>query len=189
MRVRTEERIVHAFLKLYSKKEYSSITVKEICQKANVSRDTFYIYYEDINSMLEEIEDKILYDVSSITKSWQYIDIDKVDFLEAIPIYVDIYRYVLDNRIFFKALFGPYGNNQFIMKYHDMVKVSHYNKIKTDLPHVKHPDMLASFMAGSIIYASHNFINTYEDVTPEDIALMATKCVKAILQAERNSRL
>lgn len=43
-----------AFLLLLEQKEYDTITVKEIYQKAGVNRSTFYLHYETMNDLLEE---------------------------------------------------------------------------------------------------------------------------------------
>lgn len=43
-----------AFLEILEKKDFDYITVKEICQKADVNRSTFYLHYENIGDLLEE---------------------------------------------------------------------------------------------------------------------------------------
>ena len=43
-----------ALILLLEKKEYSFITVKEICEKAGVNRSTFYLHYETIDDLLSE---------------------------------------------------------------------------------------------------------------------------------------
>ena len=43
-----------ALILLLEKKEYSFITVKEICEKAGVNRSTFYLHYENIDDLLSE---------------------------------------------------------------------------------------------------------------------------------------
>lgn len=43
-----------AFLALLEKKEFSYITVKEICEKAGVNRSTFYLHYETLEDLLSE---------------------------------------------------------------------------------------------------------------------------------------
>ncbi len=43
-----------AFLELLEKKDFEFITVKEICEKAEVNRSTFYLYYETIGDLLDE---------------------------------------------------------------------------------------------------------------------------------------
>ena len=43
-----------AFLELLEKKDFSYITVKEICEKAKVNRSTFYLHYETLEDLLSE---------------------------------------------------------------------------------------------------------------------------------------
>lgn len=50
----TAARMDKAFLELLEKKEFSYITVKEICEKAEVNRSTFYLHYETIDDLLSE---------------------------------------------------------------------------------------------------------------------------------------
>ncbi len=50
----TAEKMDKAFLELLEKKEFSYITVKEICEKAGVNRSTFYLHYETIGDLLAE---------------------------------------------------------------------------------------------------------------------------------------
>lgn len=50
----TAAKMDKAFLELLDKKEFSYITVKEICEKAGVNRSTFYLHYETIEDLLSE---------------------------------------------------------------------------------------------------------------------------------------
>ncbi|MBR6687461.1 MAG: TetR/AcrR family transcriptional regulator [Clostridia bacterium] len=43
-----------ALILLLEKKDYSFITVKEICEKAGVNRSTFYLHYETMEDLLSE---------------------------------------------------------------------------------------------------------------------------------------
>ncbi len=43
-----------ALILLLEKKDYSFITVKEICDKAGVNRSTFYLHYQNIDDLLSE---------------------------------------------------------------------------------------------------------------------------------------
>ena len=50
----TAVKMDEAFLSLLEKKDFSYITVKEICEKAGVNRSTFYLHYETVNDLLSE---------------------------------------------------------------------------------------------------------------------------------------
>ncbi len=50
----TAEKMDKAFLQLLEKKDYSYITVKEICAAAGVNRSTFYLHYDNTEDLLTE---------------------------------------------------------------------------------------------------------------------------------------
>ncbi len=50
----TAAKMDEAFLSLLEKKDFTYITVKEICAAAGVNRSTFYLHYETISDLLTE---------------------------------------------------------------------------------------------------------------------------------------
>lgn len=50
----TAAKMDRAFLALLEKKDFSYITVKEICETAGVNRSTFYLHYETVGDLLTE---------------------------------------------------------------------------------------------------------------------------------------
>ncbi len=55
MATTTKELIYKTFLELLRQKPFDKITVRDIVERANVNRNTFYYYYSDMYEMLEEI--------------------------------------------------------------------------------------------------------------------------------------
>ena len=51
---KTAEKMDAALIALIAKKDFEYITVKEICEKADVNRSTFYLHYENTFDLLEE---------------------------------------------------------------------------------------------------------------------------------------
>lgn len=45
---------------LYEKKELGNITVSELCNRAEISRGTFYTHYDDIYSVAEDYENELI---------------------------------------------------------------------------------------------------------------------------------
>ena len=57
---KSKKAIQKAFAELLSEKnDINKITVKEIVERADISKSTFYSHYEDIYSVSEEFEDEI----------------------------------------------------------------------------------------------------------------------------------
>ena len=60
-RVRYTKRVLkESFLSLLCKKPINKITVKEVCERAELNRATFYSHYSDCFDLLEKIEQEIL---------------------------------------------------------------------------------------------------------------------------------
>ena len=60
-RVRYTKRVIkESFLLLLRKKPLNKITVKEVCESAELNRATFYSHYRDCFDLMEKIESEIL---------------------------------------------------------------------------------------------------------------------------------
>lgn len=57
---KSKESIRNAFIELRIKKELRKITVKELCEKANINKSTFYSHYEDIFDLSDQIESNVV---------------------------------------------------------------------------------------------------------------------------------
>ncbi len=51
----TARRMDEAFIKLLEKKDFDYITIKDICNLAGVNRSTFYLHYENIGDLVNEV--------------------------------------------------------------------------------------------------------------------------------------
>ena len=66
-RVRYTKMIIKVnFIELLGKKPINKITVKEICDLAEINRATFYKYYMDAYDLMDKIEEEILEELQSI---------------------------------------------------------------------------------------------------------------------------
>lgn len=56
----TKKVIKDTFLSLLEKKNISNISVKELCEMADINRGTFYRYYIDIYDLLKKLKMNLL---------------------------------------------------------------------------------------------------------------------------------
>lgn len=57
--VKTIEGIKRAFESLICEKDYGKITVKELCDRAQINKKTFYHYYETLDFLLAEMQTEL----------------------------------------------------------------------------------------------------------------------------------
>ena len=55
----TRQVIKDAYLELLSEIQPSKITVTELCRRADINRGTFYLHYEDLPRVMEELENEV----------------------------------------------------------------------------------------------------------------------------------
>ena len=67
-----------SLLQLLKEKQFSNITVKEICEVADINRSTFYAHYADQYDLLEKIEIEIIEDLQTYLSSYNFKEQDQV---------------------------------------------------------------------------------------------------------------
>ena len=72
---KTKKAFANSLVQLSKNRQLNKITVKEICENAELSRNAFYFHYEDINALIRDIEDSVIENISGILN-----DIGKVEF-------------------------------------------------------------------------------------------------------------
>ena len=57
---KTKTAIHNTFLELRSKKPLEKITIKELCEKAQINKSTFYSHYKDIYDLSDQLETEVV---------------------------------------------------------------------------------------------------------------------------------
>ena len=69
---KTTQSIRNAFISLINEKDISQITIKELAERANINRKTFYMHYTSVNDILKGIEDEIIDKIIVIVKQFDF---------------------------------------------------------------------------------------------------------------------
>ncbi|MBP5343099.1 TetR/AcrR family transcriptional regulator [bacterium] len=70
--LKTKKAIINAFAELISQKDINDITIKEISDTADISRKTFYYYYDGIWDLVEEIQSDFANNFTEILESIEF---------------------------------------------------------------------------------------------------------------------
>lgn len=111
-----------SFIKLLEKKEISHISIKEICEDADINRTTFYAHYNDQYDLLRKIENELLDNIGS--------HLDQIDGnINAIALAEEIFDYLKENAKLCKLLLSERGDFTFQKR----VMVLVYDKIIAEI--------------------------------------------------------
>lgn len=80
---KTRNSILNAFIELRSNKPLEKITVKELAERAQISKQTFYLHYKDIYDLSEQLEQELIQTlVSSLSHQEHLLEHSKEAALE-----------------------------------------------------------------------------------------------------------
>lgn len=97
---KTKTALQESLAELCEVKELHKITIKELTETADIHRSTFYVHYQDIFMLYEEIEDKVIFELKELIQTHFTLDL---------TIYYQILlEYVDQNKRFCKMLFSPH---------------------------------------------------------------------------------
>lgn len=105
--------IKDSFIKLLAQKPIEKITIKEICDEADVNRATFYAHYMDQYDLLHQIQQELIDDVTRYLSSYNLQDRAEAP----VEMLVKILEYVKANAELFNLLLNSNGDIQFLREF------------------------------------------------------------------------
>lgn len=118
----SKKMIRESLFELMKEKPLNKVTVKEICEKADVNRSTFYSYYLDIYDLHSSIIKEFFSQYKAVIQKTQEILLSKDDmFSLALSDYYEIAFYYLNtvknNRELYKFIFNQNSTNAIHISY------------------------------------------------------------------------
>jgi len=170
----TKTKFMDALVSIWNKEKCSidHITVKEICAAAKTSRNTFYYYYEDVYSLLEEIENELLAVHLHLFENFPNAPLSNYRQGDPFPCIYEMNVHVRDKEPYYRALFGSYGNQSFILKTKKIVKKLVLKKLIYDGIQLENADFNLELIASAVIGARQHWLFSNPDLTPFEVSTM-----------------
>lgn len=171
----SREWIADAFYALLQKKDYDSITVSEIAQKADLSRRTFYRVFDNKQDIITYLLARIFPDYIAAlkrlpTKTREHLAVAIIDFVDQhLAFFQCLKQNHLDHLViefFDKQLAagrdeiwgGPFCQNEETERIFMMtISIEHYNIIRLwlELHDKKTPEEMAALLSGALALFQH----------------------------------
>ena len=101
--LRTKHFLKKAFIEMVHKKGFSAVTVKDIVDYAQYNRTTFYVYYQNIYDLVEELMDE-KFDAIQYYSMSKYKSNSRVKVQELTTNSFELLYYIYDHRDYFTLL-------------------------------------------------------------------------------------
>jgi len=151
-----------ALTELMQEKSFAKITVKDICDRADLNRTTFYKHYNDQEDILNEIETDLIDRSIAFMKNVSREE-GTVSMIEA------YLHYVKENAAIFKIMFSGVGNDNRILTYASNV----LQQLRSNLPDygpANQERYILSFIMNGSFRVILTWIDSDFDIPAEELA-------------------
>ena len=168
---KTKALLLNGLIRLMGEKDIKDISVKELADLVDINRGTFYLHYSDIYDMVNQIEDALFEEFSSILKR----DLtDKKTLTSHYNILLHVFTVLNANREITQVLIGPHGDLTFVNRLKDMIKNELENTLQKEH---RDPEFeyLFAFVVSGYIGVFETWLNSGASFDPQYIAELCTK--------------
>lgn len=139
--IRTKRRIREALMALVMEKPVEKITIKELAERADIDRKTFYLHYGSIGDIVSEMQEELLSKLESVISGYDLFlpDFDALAMFREINDIIlastDFYRRMLamDQYSFFYDKLKESSKRYLNGKYGQLLENTSISRIKLDL--------------------------------------------------------
>jgi len=146
-------------------KPISAITVKEICEMADINRSTFYMHYSDPYDLLDKIEAEIIEDMNTYLSSYRFT-IEE----ESLKMTQKLLEYITNNKFLFQTLLTKNRDPAFEQRLMDIAQ----RFMMSTVHHLKEVNSryLSTFVVSGAIHVIKDWMKNEMDLSPKEMAIM-----------------
>lgn len=174
---KTKKQLRQGLTELLKEKSAKDITVRELSERVDLNRGTFYLHYKDIFDMIEQIEMEMFGDFNNVLTKHSLESLNR----KPLPMLIDVFHFVAENADMCKVLIGKNGDMAFINRLKDLVKkrclndwVALYNTGKS-----QNFEYCYSFIVSGCIGLLQNWLESGLKESPEHMASLAEVMIMA----------
>ncbi len=167
---RTKQLIKQSLIQLMQEKSFKEITVKDITERADLNRGTFYLHYVDIYDLLNSIESEILATIEKILLTYNESSAP----LSCFELLQEVFSYIEINRELFEALLNSEVEEAFLTKLQSLIRTLGLDLMQvvykdTSLPHYSY---FLSFVLNGVLGVTEQWFKNGMDLSSTEMATM-----------------
>lgn len=154
-----------ALLNILQSKPIGKVTIKEICEVADLNRGTFYLHYNEPNDLLREIENEFV-DENMKYFSPYIRESNDVNYLAG------LFNCIMKNQEICIILMGPHGAPQFLERIQSMMRDNILDQWQTEFPEYDRRDLefVYEFIMPGAMHLILNWAKNNDNLTTESLA-------------------
>lgn len=171
---KTKKLLKESLIELMNEKKVKDITIKDITERADLNRGTFYLHYLDIYDLLSQIEDEIITNLTALLKTF-----NETQTLSSYELLEQLFNYLYENKEIFRVLLYTNSDTQFLNKLQTLIKTmglyTLQNVYKDSQPIVY--TYFLSFISSGVIGMVEHWFENGMTLTPSEMASMLDQMI------------
>ena len=176
---KTRAQLRQGLAELLKEKSLKEITVKELVEKVDINRSTFYLHYADIYDMMEKIENELTEDIEDLIHTHPVSPFNEDSF----PFIEDIFFHPRGKPGYLRRSPGPNGDISFLHRIESILSEHSLNALKETFPE-KMDDLTYyyAFCLSGCIGLVKAWLSEGSSVSPQHMAELTFKLIMNALR-------
>lgn len=171
---RTKKLLTDAFVELLAQKKLNEISIKELCEKADINRGTFYLHYQDIYDLKQQIEGDLYTELTALIMPFP-----NVKELDSYQLFYHMFSFTKKNADIFRALLGPNGDISFLNNLNTLFKQYYLSPLMQGQPisYVRNIEYAYDFASAGFTGLVTSWLASDTNCSIEEMAKLTSKMV------------
>ena len=173
---KTKDCLAKALIELLQTKSIHEISVRELAEKADINRGTFYLHYKDPYDMMNQMETETLETLREILMAHPAREIKD----NPLVILEVLYQYIPEHTAWISLLLGENGNLSFVNHLNEVVRsccIEHWMEIFAK-KEAKTYNYFCSFIVSGCVALVNEWVNTGMNESPEEMAILSRDIIR-----------
>lgn len=172
---RTKNLLKKAYIELLSEKKFTDISVKELCDLADINRGTFYLHYADIYDLQAQLEDEIVSYLDELVCTHSSLQSST----DSYEMFLDLFRFTEKNAAYFTVILSSNGDISFSKRIQTLFKERYLGTLlKGKSPHTPiNIEYSYNFVASGFTGLIQSWLSTPNRPSPEEMAKLLNRIV------------
>lgn len=175
-RTRRSKRLLKQGLsELLKEKSFADISVKDITEKMDMNRGTFYLHYKNTHDLLVSLEMEMFEDAQAMIDEY----LPKIDGFSVQPVFEPVLDYIIEHKEICKTLFNDNYAGMFVDRLYKLIYENGAYIVKDRFVNASESEIgfVISFIIYGLIGLIKDWFSNMDKVTKQEILKVADRLV------------
>lgn len=180
--VRTKKLIREALLELSEEKGLRQVTVKDLAERAEINRGTFYLHYRDVADLVDQLKNQIFEGIRPFVDEINPLEVKSyAERGEPYPVLLKVLEYLLAQADFLQIMLSPNGDLQLPLQIKEFISERMFRKFEQYIPEKSKAaiplDYFVAYIASANIGILTHWMTNGTNLATREVALMMTRII------------